>query len=135
MMLTNRSALRLNILWGIREGLFLTGIVFVPATLFVLTKPDRSLLRFLEVFIAYLLFGAVGGAVVGSMRPRLVRWVPATMCGATIGAFGIVALVCAPRMGHPFPGVRTAAVSAVLGACMGAVLGGWAWLRVQQRSA
>ena len=116
-----------DIRWGIREGLILTAIVFVPAMLVVIFRQEESWLQFLQVLAAYLLFGAGGGALLGLLRPSLARRLGATLVGSLIGAVGLVALVCTPSGDRPFPGMVVALISAMLGIIAGALLGWWAW--------
>jgi peptidoglycan/LPS O-acetylase OafA/YrhL len=129
----NSRDLARDIRWGIREGLSITAIAFVPALLVVSVGGQASIMRFAQIFAAYLLFGAGGGALVGFARPSLSKNVGVAITGAIIGAIGFVALVCIPTADHPFPGMRVAAIAAVLGALVGASLALWTSARARKR--
>ena len=101
----------------------MTGIIFVPALL-VATFSGAAAIRFVVlIFLAYLLFGALAGVLLGLTRPVLGRSVGAACVGAVIGSVGFVALACIPSADHPFPGVEVAGAAAALGAILGAVGG------------
>ncbi|MDB4884650.1 MAG: hypothetical protein JWN79_88 [Gemmatimonadetes bacterium] len=130
---TATDSMRANIRWGVREGLFLTGIVFVPAILIILSRPGSRWPWFLAVLMSYLLFGAGAGALVGALRTKLAQWLPAMLVGGFLGGTGLMALVCIPSKDHPYPGPGVAIVTAALGMCVGGALGWWAWWRSRVR--
>jgi len=112
-----------DIRWGVQATLVTTGIAFVPALL-VATLSGTAAIRFVvAILVAYLLFAAVAGVLIGLSRPVLGRGVGAASVGAIIGSVGFVVLVCLPRPDHPFPGAEVAGVSAALGAVVGAFCG------------
>jgi len=123
-----------NILWGIREGLILTGIVLVPATVvFALnsSKQDTSdTIRFAKILTGYLAYGAVSGALAGAWRDTLRQKSGAAMFGGLLGAGTLGTLLLLSRVWRTlvFPkSLAALAVAAGAGAVFGATIGWYGW--------
>lgn len=133
MLITRRDGLLADIKWGMREGMILTGIMFIPALIIVALTKRTPVAGFWQVLVLYVVFGAGGGAMVGLVRPWISRVVVVSLVGALIGAIGFVLIVCVPREGQPFPGIDVAIFSAVLGALTGGITAAGAWKRNAER--
>ena len=75
-----------NIFWGLRWSLkFVIGYSMIAAVLFVIAGPPDGRLSFPEILLLYVGLGAVGGVLIGLLRPFFRTRLGATLCGMLVG--------------------------------------------------
>ena len=115
--------------WGVRWGVGLALLAFVPALVRLLGKQSENLTHdaatFSRIFAGYVAFALAGGALVGFCRPILQKKSGSALVGAVVGSVGAFALVIGTQPPNSAHMVGMAMFTAVLGGFVGAFFGLW----------
>jgi hypothetical protein len=130
-----------DIRWGIGEGILLTGIVLVPATLVFITKRNENssedVSRFIKIVMWYLAYGVICGALAGNWRRQLATRKGAVLFGTLVGAVTFATFVLLSKTVRDLAPSKTL-LAVAIGTLVGAIFGGtavwWGWAEFRRHS-
>jgi hypothetical protein len=126
----SRRNVATDLLWGLRVGLGVTSLVFVPVLLAVLLNPGEWP-TLGKMFLAYLMFGGVAGIFAGLSRPVLRRQHGAIAVGCAVGIAGFLTILLVSNGPRQYPLLTGVMVTATLGGLVGSFMGWWILRRVK----